>query len=108
MPPKRPTEVNICGKVYSITYCDNPAEVDIFKRSVYWGQIDHWTRSIRVYAKGLADTDVWHNLLHEIIHGIVEEMKLKHLENEDVHDDLDVLALGLVDTFSRNGWVEIE
>ena len=101
----RPSSVNICGIVYSIEYVDKPSEVDIYKRQSLWGQIDYWTQSIRIYDNGKNDGEVCQTLIHEILHGIAENCKLDCLLKKDNHDDLDVLALALWDTFTRNGWL---
>ena len=44
-----PNKVNILGVEYKIFYFDKPSEVYIYKRESFWGQIDYWTRTIRVY-----------------------------------------------------------
>jgi len=102
----RPSKVNILGIQYEIEYVDKPSEVDIFKREALWGQIDYWTRSIRIYDNGRTDEDIWQSLFHEILHGIAEGLKLKSLTNEDNHNDLDVLALAIVDVLFRNDWIK--
>jgi len=101
----RPDSVCILGKMYTIEYKDKPSDVDIFKRSSIWGQCDFWTHSIRIY-DCKENEDVWHTIMHEIAHAIVFELKLKTLDpaNDEAHDDLDLLMLGLVDTLTRNGW----
>jgi len=113
LPPKPscvelPKTVNILGIKYTIEYCDNPADVDINKREAFWGQIDYWTRTIRIYRKDLAPEDIWQNLFHEIIHGIVAALHLKSLKADDDknHDELDLLALGLTDVLIRNEWLK--
>ena len=102
-----PKTVNILGVEYKIEYCDNPAEVDLYKRQSLWGQIDYWTRTIRVYRKDRTAEDIWQTLFHEIIHGIVAALHLKSLKADDDknHDELDVLALGLTDVLLRNKWL---
>jgi hypothetical protein len=102
----KPTTVNIFGVEYSITYVDNPSDVDIYKHSSIWGQIDYWTRTIRIYDNGKPEQDVFQAVMHEVLHGIAEALKLE-LNNEDRHDELDLLALGLTDTFYRNGWIKL-
>ena len=101
------TRVNILGVEYSISYVDSPSEVDLFKRESLWGQIDYWTRTIRIYDNGLTAADIMQTLIHEVLHGIAEALKLK-LRDEDQHDDLDLLSLALADVFSRNGWWSID
>jgi len=101
----KPDKVVILGIEYKITYVDKPSDVDIWGRQSQWGQIDFWTRSIRIYDKDLALEDIWESLLHEVLHGIVEALHIKVLEPEEAHDSLDLLALALTDVLFRNGWV---
>lgn len=42
----KPQSVTVLGKKYTITYCDKPSEVDIFRRDSMWGQVDFWTRTM--------------------------------------------------------------
>lgn len=100
-----PEEVNVLGKRYSIIYVDNPAEVDILRRKSLWGQIDYWTRTIRVYTHDLPVEDTWHTILHEVIHAIVTALKIKTLQGDDEEDVTDLLALALADVFIRNDWL---
>ena len=102
---KKPTSVVICGIPYKIQYVATPSEVDIFKRKSLWGQIDYWTRTIRVYDNGQPFEDVWQTIIHEVLHGLADALKLESLTNDDAHDDLDVLALGLADVMFRNKWI---
>ena len=97
----KPTRINILGKTYSVEYVSNPVEVDIYKRESLWGQIDYWTRTIRIYDNGRQTEDLFETLIHEILHGIAEELKLNLNKNEN-HNELSLLALGLSDTFFRN------
>ena len=101
----KPDKVIILGIEYKITYVDKPSDVDIFKRTSQWGQIDYWTRSIRIYDNGLALEEIWGSLLHEVLHGIVEAFHIKVLEPDEAHDSLDLLALALTDVLFRNGWI---
>lgn len=97
----KPSNINIMGINYSIEYCDNAADVDIHKREALLGQIDYWTRTIRVHDNGRSESDVWQILMHEVLHGIADALKLK-LNNDDMHDELDILASALTDTLVRN------
>ena len=100
----RPENINILGKTYSVTYVDKPSDVDIHNYQSLWGQVDHWTHSIRVYApNGFSQEEILDTLLHEILHVISMELKLKTLE--DNHDDLGLVAMALADTILRNGWL---
>jgi hypothetical protein len=100
----KPTKVNILGVEYSITYHSNPAEVDIYKRESLWGQIDYWTSTIRVYDNGSPTEVVFQALLHEVLHGIANALKLE-LNKPERHDELDLIALALTDILFRNGWL---
>ncbi len=100
----KPAKVNILGKEYLIEYCDNPANVDSQKREALWGSIDHWTRTIRVYDNGRVDGDILATILHEIIHAIATELNIKALRDNE--DDVELLAIAIGDTFSRNGWLK--
>lgn len=102
--PSRPEEVNILGKSYAISYLDKPSDVDLYQRKSLWGEIDYWTRSIRIYDNGRADEDIWHTIIHEVIHGITAGLNLTELDKSTNHEEIDVLALALVDVLSRNGW----
>ena len=99
----KPTSINILGKTYSVEYVSNPVEVDIYKRESLWGQIDYWTRTICIYDNNRQTEDLFETLLHEILHGIAEELKLRLKANEN-HDELSLLAVALSDTFFRNNF----
>lgn len=101
----KPKAVNIVGIEYAITYKDKPSDVDLYGRKSLWGEIDYWTRTIRVYDGGRSEVDIWETILHEVIHGIAEALKLKSLGDGDSHDDLGILALALTDVLFRNGWM---
>lgn len=102
----KPQTVNILGKPYTITYVDNPAEVDLYRRQALWGQIDYWTRTIRVYDNQRTAADVWETILHEVLHGIASELDIKALKGDDCEHIIGLLALALADVFLRNGWVD--
>lgn len=104
----RPKSVNILGIKYSIEYVDKPSDVDIYKRDSMWGQIDYWTRSIRVYANDLSEEDVFSTVLHEVLHGITNAFKLTVLQDKENHDELDLLSLALTDVLYRNEWIKAE
>lgn len=105
----KPESVNILGKEYKIIYCDKPSEVDIYKRTSLWGQIDYWTRTIRVYANDNTMQDVLQILLHEILHGIVSELHISTIyDAKDEEEVIDLLALALADVLERNNWIQTE
>lgn len=101
---KRPKEVNILGITYKIEYVDKPSEVDIFKRDSLWGQIDYWTRSIRIYDNNTTEVDIWETIMHEVLHGIETALKLKCFKEEKGHEELGLVAMALTDILFRNGW----
>lgn len=102
----KPLSVNILGTEYTIEYCNKPSEVDIYKRESLWGQIDYWTRTIRIYENDRINSDLWQTLIHEILHGIVVSLKIKELQGKENEDKIDLLALGLTDVLFRNRFLK--
>ncbi len=97
---KLPNSINILGITYTIQYVNNPTEVDMNKRESLWGQIDYWTRKIRIYKNDRPLEDIWKTIFHEILHGIAEELHLNEIkENEKT---IDLLATGITDVLFRN------
>jgi hypothetical protein len=101
----KPAAVNILGIQYKIDYVTTPSEVDVFKRESLWGQIDPWTRTIRVYCNDRSDEDIFATIMHEALHGICMALKLDDVN--ECEDTIGLLALGLADTLTRNEWVKL-
>lgn len=101
----KPKKVNILGKEYSITYVKNPVNVDMQKRTSLWGQIDYWKREIRVYDNGRKIHDVWDTIIHEILHGIDEELHLELFNNEAGEILNERLSMALADVLFRNNFI---
>ena len=101
-------EINILGIPYKIEYLDNPSEVDIYKRESLWGQIDYWTRTIRIYNNNRPIEDVFQTILHEIFHGISSKLNLKLDKDNESHEKLDMLATALSDVLIRNDLLKME
>jgi len=99
----RPASVNVLGKEYSISYVDSVIEVDMYHREALWGQIDYWTRSIRVYVGRRCEADILDTLLHEVLHAILEDL---NLDKKVDHDSHSLIAMALADVLMRNGWVK--
>ena len=103
----KPDSINILGKNYSVTYVSKPSDVDIHNYESLWGQIDFWTHSIRVYAPdGFSEEAIIETILHELLHVLAVRLKLTSFDNPDNHDELGLVAMGLADTFVRNGWLK--
>lgn len=102
----KPDKIDIFGTVYSVSYHDRPIDVDKHGRVNHAGQIDYWDKTIRIYNCS-NNTDVWKSILHEVIHGIAEEYNIDVLDKDENHDSVDLLSKALIDTFVRNGWIEI-
>ncbi len=108
-----PTSVNIGGMIYSVNYVEKASDSDIEGRVALWGQIDYWTRSIRIYITNRTKEDIMHTLLHEILHAISQQFKL-NLEDREIPGDegdkdsaeessfVDIFSLLLFDTLNRN------
>lgn len=105
----KPEKVNICGIEYSIEYCDNPSNVDIFKRKSLWGQCDYWTRTLRIYDNGQPIGEIWATIIHEVLHALEHSLNLQCFKDKDREEtkDLDTLATALADTMIRNGWLDV-
>ena len=101
----RPESVNILGKTYRIIYVDNPAEVDWQKRRSLWGQIDYWTRTIRVYDNQRGDDDRLDAILHEVLHHLDEHLDLGLGSESEEHKKIELLSVALADVLLRNGWM---
>lgn len=101
-----PTSVNILGIVHEIAYKDNPADVDLHRRQALWGEVDHWTRTIRVYDNGRPSLAVWQTILHECLHVINGQLHLTCFDDNE--DDLDRVATALIDMLERNSWLNME
>lgn len=99
----RPTTLNILGKNYTVVYCDTPSDVDRSRRESLSGQIDYWTRTIRVFAKDVTEEDVLDTLLHEALHGIATELDMGDLKGDE--HVIGLLAMALTDFLTRNGWL---
>jgi len=104
----KPTKIIVAGVPYTVSYHDSPVEVDLYKRQSLWGQIDYWTHTIRIYDKDNPPETILETLLHEVLHGLAEHLNLKTLKAEAGHEDLGVLALGLMDFLTRNNWISLE
>ena len=94
---KLPATIKVLDVVYKNEYVNNVSEVDIFKRSTMWGQCDYWTRSIRIFASGLSESDIRQTLWHELLHALCEKLHIKAKEG-DLRDDetaIDLLATGI-------------
>ena len=106
----RPDHVNILGKTYSIEYKENASEVDIHKRESLWGQIDYWTSSIRIYdSEGSGEQEVWDSIIHECLHGILQQTDLqREIKNKGLDEEhlVKLLTCGLVDMLFRNKWIK--
>lgn len=99
----KPEKITIVGIPYKIKYFDNPSDVDINKRTAYWGLIDFWPNEIRVYNPPEQCTEQTTRIfLHEVLHGIAEHMKIKSLQDDKNHDDLDMIATGLNQVLREN------
>jgi len=105
---KLPDKIKLLNITYTVEYVDKPSDVDIFKRNSCWGQIDFWTRSIRIYKGKLSVDDLWETLWHEILHGICEALHMKEFNDNKPENDqkIDLISLGIYDVLRQNNWFE--
>lgn len=103
----KPTEVNIMGIKYKISYFKDPQEVDIYNKDCYWGQICFWEREIRILDNGhRTEEDIFQTLIHEVAHGLTERLKSKCLDDDDNHAEFTAFMTALSDTLVRNDWIK--
>ena len=103
----KPESVNILGVKYTIEYVDRPSEVDYHKRESLWGQVDYWTRTIRIYDNGRPLEDIWQTIWHEVLHSLAEALYIESLQGQENESKVDILATAISDTLFRNGWVKV-
>lgn len=99
-----PTTIKVIDIVYSIEYVDKPSDVDIHRRESLWGQIDPWTRTIRIYSKDNPPESVMQVVWHEIMHAICEKLHIK-TEAGDLNDQevpIDLLATAINSVLQDN------
>ena len=100
--------INILGREYKIVYCKKPSDVDWRGRESLWGQIDYWKRVMRIYENDRSKLDIFETILHETLHSIETDLNLKAFDGDKGHEELEVLALALADTLTRNGLINLE
>jgi hypothetical protein len=102
----KPKVINILGVPYQVAYVKSVSEVDVDGRESLLGQIDYVTSTIRAYDKDRSEAEINHTLLHEILHGLVDNLNLVPFNDNENHSQLDVLSITLADTLTRNGWIK--
>jgi len=110
-----PKSLNIGGILYQISYVDKASDTDLEGQQSMWGQIDYWTRTIRIYKKNRTVEDIIQTLLHEMLHAISQEYQL-NMEDKEVNLNtpsgeketafIEILSLVLFDTLRRNNWLK--
>lgn len=99
---KFPDSIIVLGNRYGIQY-DQPFPA---VKPTCFGYISYQSRLIFVKCAGRKLQDVWHTLTHEILHAICHEFKIIGLKGLGNERKIDVLALALVDTCFRNGFIK--
>jgi len=106
---KLPKEIDILSTKYKIEYLDNTLDVDPDHREPMFGNIDFWSRTIRIYKKDLQTVDVFKTLIHEIIHAVIEAARISEISELEKYEDItDLLTVLLTDTFLRNKFIKLE
>lgn len=94
-----PTEVKVFDIPYKIEYVEKPSDVDLYKRESLWGQIDFWTRTIRIYKNDTRTVeDVWATIWHELIHAVIQQLNMRSLDlitKEHEETICDFLSMGI-------------
>jgi len=109
MKNSRPDSLNILGIPYTITYHEHTSDVDPRGEETLWGYIDYNTQAMRIFDKGCKIEFIWKTILHEVLHGIGDGLKLEILNTDDDknHNELDALARALTDFLFRNDLLKI-
>ena len=109
---KKENKIIILGKPYKIIYVDKPSDVDVQGVQSLLGQVDFWTKTIRIFDDNTkSEEDLFEVLIHEIIHALINDLHIYALIDKDgghKEDPIDLLSTGLADTFIRNNLVNIE
>lgn len=98
---KLPKEVKILHVTYKIKYVDNPSKVDLTERRSLWGQVDYWTRTIRIYSKGRPYEDIMQTLMHECVHAITSQQDIRDYKVNDEHF-VDLFSMGMLSLLKEN------
>lgn len=102
MKKKRLNKINILGTIYKIKYFSKPSDVDHNGRNACFGQVDFWTRTIRLYDKQTKE-ELFQTLMHEVIHAITYHLHIDDITKSPREETIvDLLATGLKDVFTRN------
>ena len=109
---KKENKIIILGKPYKIIYVDKPSDVDVQGVQSLLGQVDFWTKTIRIFDDNTkSEEDLFEVLIHEIIHALINDLHIYALIDKDgshKEDSVDLLSTGLADTLIRNNLVNIE
>jgi len=103
---KKPESVNILSREYKVTYLDSIEKVNTEGRDQAFGMANFHEHTIRLFEGKMVKQEVMSTLMHEIIEIISKDLELCLCAPEN-HKDLNTLATVLVDTFIRNGWINM-
>jgi predicted metal-dependent peptidase len=96
-----PKSIQLFHSKYKITYCKNASEVDIHNRESLFGQVDFWTKTIRIFINGREIGDIKQTLIHEVLHAIKNELKINFKDDKE-EDIIDRMATGMADFLRQN------
>ena len=102
-----PDSVKVFDVTYSIEYVEKPSDVDIHGRTSCWGQVDYWTRTIRVYTGSGNAQEVWNTIWHETLHCIAEKLAIEEKGGKLCEDEpaINLLATGINSVLNDNKWM---
>jgi len=104
-----PRKLNICGKIYHVTYVKRHIDVDPDGEELLWGQVDYRRRRIRVYdgKEYTSNPDKFDTLIHEMIHAILREHSmLMSIVGEMEEPFVNDVASAITDCLIRNKLIE--
>ena len=94
----KPNKLNILGIDHAIRY--RRAEETVTEEG-NWGSFSAVENTIDIHYND-SDFKRWHILFHEILHAIGEAYNLRMDRDEDLHQELHLIAHGITDVLIRN------
>lgn len=107
----KPKKLNILGKPWTVDYFTDKSKVDHSCKDDCWGSINSWKMSINVYDENTPIEQIWHTIIHEVLHVFGSDGVLELLcdrgDNEK-HGQIDRLALYLTQFLFQNNLLNIQ
>lgn len=92
---KLPDKIKILDSIYQVEYIDDLGAVGDEDKSC--GKIDFYRKIIKIYRGVRTESDIYQTLIHEVLHGICDILKIKIKEDDEDEEEkiVDLLAIGI-------------